>query len=130
MERFCQFLKSLETPDNKTLLEAIYRGYQAVFEYPHATIQTPRSGVKFVDLHLEDMLEREGKEKTLDFINFLLNSLQHTNQTIPIKYAMREELKRLPKPIDHLDEIDRMVWINELKIHKNRLERDIEPMPA
>ena len=123
---FNKFLNSLKRPDNIKLIEAIQKGYNAIFESPVAEVRI-NNEIKFIDFHVEDYYQIDGNEKTVEYVKYLLKQLEN-NETIEIneKFIRHEEIPALEKGQYKFSPEDFEAVTNFLNRVKTRIEDEIE----
>ena len=129
---FKTFLSSLKTTTNKSLIEAISNGYQAIYESPTAEVMVD-DNLEDIDFHIEDILANEGEYTTIEYINGVLNSLEDTNETIEInkEYLRGDELAALPDPQNSfVNRFDKDVIISRLKMIRDNLRTTLRTNPV
>lgn len=120
MDHFVKFLNSLKNECNASVLESIYKGFQAIFEYPHAVIEN-----KFlVDFHIEDVLDNHGPEDAINYINNIIDSMSNSNKPIHIPYTLDPQLKIINDPMNRFNDIDRRLILDALIKEKENLEEE------
>ena len=95
---FDKFLESLKRPDNVSLIEAIQKGYDTIFESPIAEVVIDNKP-KFIDFHVEDYYHIYGPETTLEYVQDIMRKLVN-NETVEVdkKFLRSSEIPILEEP--------------------------------
>jgi len=128
---FKSFLESLKRADNAFLIESVIKGYELIFESPTAEIVVDDS-IEFLDFHIEDYVSIYGEEKTLGYINDVINKLERTNEPIKVNKnfldheAQISELSNPQNSFPNKKDLETIIF--RLKMIKKNLEEKISEM--
>lgn len=111
------FLNSLKNSNNSSIVTAFMEAYDALFETPHADTIDGR----VVDMHVEDVLKELGKEKTLEYINYLIQGIESNNK-IEFMFINKGQEDHIDHPLNEFlpDRISDL--LNRLNLIKNSLK--------
>lgn len=113
MQNFQKFLESIKTPSNSDEINVFIEAYSALFEFPHGEAVTG----EVLDFHVEDVFQKFGREKTLEYIDLMLNNLNN-DKPIDVLFAEGGQLSHIEHPRDLLKPDSITDLIHRLNIAK------------
>ncbi len=107
------FLESIKTDENKNIVNALQEGYSVLMEMPHS--ETKLGTV--IDVHVEDVLSKLGKEKTLEYVNYIIDKLQN-NLPVDFLFTDKDQVNHLNDPKSEISKefLDNLIFrLNTIK---------------
>lgn len=118
--KFLGFLESLSSDENKPLLEAVKSGFRLLFETPHADTLDGRS----IDLHVEDVLVKNGPAIALQYVKEMIKNIQDNN-ALDIPLPGLGEISHLDDPLGNFSSESVKDILFRLRLIENGLSEKI-----
>ena len=113
MRDYKYFLESIKTDENRHIVTAFQEAYSALMETPHS--ETTAGDV--IDVHVEDVLSKLGRRKTLEYVNGIIHKLQN-DLPVDFLFTDRDQVNHLNHPKSEIrkDFLDNLIFrLNTIK---------------